>query len=115
MVKPEILEQRPVSIAEVKDVLKKVQIRDEELTFRAGKTQDYVNDVPTPSLTKVKEITKKIKELGIPRFKDEYIIKTIDTMPESAEQLKVILSGYNLTITKESIKKVFDVLDENRP
>jgi DNA-directed RNA polymerase subunit F len=113
--KPEILEQKPVTIAEVKETLKKIQKRDEELTFRGGKTLDHVNEVPTITITKTKELFKKIEELDIPRLKDIQIVKIIDTMPESAEHLKVILSGYNVTIIKENMQKIIDVVDEYRP
>ncbi len=110
-----VLKQRPITISEVKDMLNKVQKRDEELTFRGGKTLDYVNEVPTLSLTKLKELKKKIKDLEIPRLKDEQIVKIIDTMPESPEHLKIILSGFNVTIVKDNLKKIVDVLDEFRP
>jgi len=110
-----VLEKKPVTISAVKDVLKKVQKRDEELTFRGGKTLDYVNDVPTISMTKVKDLKKKILGLEIPRLKEEQIVKIIDTMPESPEHLKIILSGFNVTIVKENLKKIVDVLDDFRP
>ena len=110
-----VLEQRPVTITEVKDTLNKIQKRDEELTFRGGKTLDYVNEVPTISMTKVKELKKKIKELEIPRLKDEQIVKIIDTMPESPEHLKIILTGFNVTIVKDNLKKITDLLDDYRP
>lgn len=115
MVKPELLEKRPVSIAEVKDVLKKVHKRDEELSFRGGKTEDYVNDVAGLTFKKAKDCMKKIKDLEIPRLKEEHLIKIVDTLPESPEHLKVILSGYNVTITKENLKRIVDVIDEFRP
>lgn len=112
--KPEVLAKRPVSAAEVKHILKKVQERDEELSFRGGKTQDYVNEIATISMTKAKEAAKKIEGLEIPRLKEEHIIKIIDTMPTSAEHLKVIMSGYNTTITKDNLQKIVDALDEYR-
>lgn len=115
MVKPELLEKRPVSIAEVKDILKKVHKRDEELSFRGGKTEDYVNDVTGLTLKKAKDCMKKVKDLEIPRLKEDQIIKIIDTLPESPEHLKVILSGYNVTITKDNLKKIVDAIDEFRP
>ena len=114
MVKPEILEKKAVSVAEVKDLLKDIHKRDEELNFRAGKTEDYVNEVATITFRKAKELIKKIQELDVPRLKEEHIIKIVDTMPESPEVLKVILSGYTVTVTKDNLKKIVDVLDEYR-
>lgn len=115
MSKPEILEQRPVSVAEVKDILKQVHKRDEELSFRGGKTEDYANEAATLTLKKTKELIKRLEELEIPRLREQHCIKIADTLPEHPEQLKVILSGYNVTIVKENLKKIIDVVNDFQP
>ncbi len=115
MVKPEILEQKPISVSEVKDILKAIHKRDEELTFRGGKTEEYVNDAVRLTTKKVKDLMKKLEELEISRLKEIHMIKIADTLPESPEHLKVLLSGYNVTITKENLKKITDVVDDFRP
>jgi len=115
MSKLEVLEKRPVSITEVKDILKTIHKRDEELSFRGGKTEEYVNDIVSLTAKKAKDLAKKIEELNIPRLRDTQIIKIIDTLPESPEHLKVIMSGFNITITKENLKKITDAIDEYRP
>ncbi len=115
MVKPEILEQKPISISEVKDIVKVIHKRDEELTFRGGKTEEYVNDTSRLSTKKVKDLIKKLEELQIPRLKEQQMIKIADLLPESPEHLKVILSGYTVTITKENLKRIFDVVNEFQP
>ena len=115
MTKPEVLEKRPVSITEVKDMLKAIHKRDEELSFRGGKTEEYVNDIVSLTPKKAKDLAKKLEGLEIPRLKEIQIIKIIDTLPESPEHLKVIMSGFNLTITKDNLKKITDAIDEYRP
>lgn len=115
MLRPEILEKEPLTVAEVKDILKKTQKRDEELTFRGGKTQEHVNEVPTISVTKTKELKKKLLDLEIPRLKEEHVIKLIDTFPLNPDQAKIILSGFNITLTSEKLKQLVDVLDDYRP
>ena len=115
MVKPEIIEQKPISISEVKDILSKIHKRDEELSFRGGKTEDYVNEMGALGIRKAKEFIKKLEELEVPRLREQHILKIADTLPENTEQLKLILSGYNLTIVKDNLKKSMDVVDEYRP
>ena len=115
MVKPEVISKKPISMAEVKDIIGKIHKRDEELSFRAGKTEDHVNEMSTLGIKKSKEFIKKLEELEIPRFRIQHILKIVDTMPENAEQLKMILSGYNVTIVKDNLKKISDVIDEYRP
>ena len=115
MVKPEVIEQRPIGIAEVKDILGKIHKRDDELSFRAGKTEDHVNEMSTLGIRKSKELIKKLEELEIPRLRPQHILKIVDTLPENAEQLKIILSGYNVTVVKDNLKKISDIVDEYRP
>ncbi|MFP4118932.1 MAG: hypothetical protein ACLFTH_02650 [Candidatus Woesearchaeota archaeon] len=115
MAKPTIIDKRPMSIAEVKDVIKKVHERDGELSFRAGKTEEYVNDTAALSKTKSKELVKKIQGLEIPRLKDHQILKIVDLMPQSQEQLKVLLSGFNITVSKDNLKKIMDVVEDYLP
>ncbi|MGE0792954.1 MAG: hypothetical protein AB7V77_02095 [Candidatus Woesearchaeota archaeon] len=111
---PEIIDKRPLSLTEVKETLKKIHKRDEELTFRGGKTEDYVNEAAKLNSKQLKEATKKLSEIDISRLKDFHIIKILDIMPESAEHLKVILSGFNLTLKKEDLTKIIETLDEFR-
>ncbi|MCX6707720.1 MAG: hypothetical protein NT001_06300 [Candidatus Woesearchaeota archaeon] len=67
----------------------------------------------TPS--QAKELREKIEKLNIPRFKPDHIAKIIDTMPQSAEELKSILSAYPLTITNENLKKIADIVSQHLP
>lgn len=112
---PEILDKQALNLAQVKATLKKIHKRDEELTFRGGKTEDYINEVAVISEKDAKNAFKKIEELEISRMKPEIIIKIVDMLPESAEHLKVILTGFNLTLKKEDGEKIVNALDEFRP
>ncbi|NQU79063.1 hypothetical protein HQ545_04815 [Candidatus Woesearchaeota archaeon] len=112
MTKPEILDEKPITMAHLKEELKRIKKRDEELNFRAEKTEEYLNQFSTITEKKAKEIFKKIEELNIPRIKPEYIVKMIDIMPETSDEVKSLLQGYAITVTKENLKRVADVLKE---
>ena len=112
MTKPEILEKEPMTIVEVKASLNKLKKRDEELGFRAGKTEEYVNQVVKLNQKQANEIKKRIQELEIPRLKNEHIVKVIDTVPGSVAELKVILQGYTLTISNDNLKKIQEIVDD---
>lgn len=115
MTKPEILEKKPVSLVEVKSILKKLKGRDEELSYRAGKTEEYVNAAVKLKAKEASDIQKKIEELDIPRMKEEHIIKIIDTVPRSLAELKVILQGYTVTITNDNLNKIVTIINEVAP
>ena len=112
MSKPEVIEKAPVSLFELKTELQAIQKRDEELNYRAGKTLDYVNSVNPISKTVYQKLKTEIEALGIPRLKDDHVVKILDLMPQNVNELNVILQGYTLTVTKENMAKIIKVLEE---
>lgn len=115
MGKPKILSEKPISMVELKDEVKKIKNRDEELSFRVGKIEEYLNIFVKLSLKQAKELEDKIKKLNIPRLKDTHIKKMVDVLPANLEQLKVVLQGYTLTVTQDNMKKIVAVVAGYRP
>ena len=62
-----------------------------------------------------KELIAKLEQLEIPRLKPEHIHKITDVVPLSDKHLKMVLQGYNVTVSPENIKKIFDVVQEYQP
>ncbi|PLW80028.1 hypothetical protein C0585_05050 [Candidatus Woesearchaeota archaeon] len=111
---PEMISEESISMVEVKERLDKIK-KDSELSFRAQKTQDYLtHNTLISTAKKAQELKQKIVELEIPRFKENHIIKVIDTMPISVEELKSILSAYPVSVTNDNLKKIVDVVDDYR-
>lgn len=108
----EILEKRPMNIPEVKEALAKIKKRDEELNFRATRTEEYVNEVAKLKPKDAKELLKKLEELDIPRLKPEFIHKIVDTLPKNEKHLKVVLQGYTLTVSNDNQKKIMGVVKD---
>jgi DNA-directed RNA polymerase subunit F len=115
MVKPEIIEKAPISIPLLKEELKNIKKRDGELTFRGGKTEEYLNDFSKLSKKDVEELLDKLGKLDIPRLKEEFMHKIIDLMPTSVAELKVILQGYTLTINNDNLAKIMGVVKNYLP
>ncbi|MBN1274945.1 hypothetical protein JXA12_01510 [Candidatus Woesearchaeota archaeon] len=115
MTKPDILEKTPFSIVALKSTLNKLKKRDEELGFRAGKTEEYVNQAAQLTQKQANDLQKKIQELDIPRLKEEQVIKILDTVPRSLAELKVILQGYTLTVSNENMGKIVAAINEVVP
>lgn len=111
MSSPHILEEKPLTLSHVEAALDKMQKRDEELSFRAGKTLDHIHHLKPVKKKGREELVKKIEELEVPRLKPQHINKIVDVKPASVKELNIILSGYTLTVSKENQKKIVDVLD----
>lgn len=110
MPRPQILEERPINMSELKSELAKIKRKEKELGFRANKTMEYLNQFATLSEKKAKELYESIEKLGIPRLRELHINKIIDLMPKSAEDVKVILQGYTVTVKKDDMQRIVDVV-----
>lgn len=112
MTKPIIMSEVPINIAHLKKELEKIKKRDNELNFRANKTDEYIKQIVSLDVEKAEELYKKIENLKIPRFKDLYIHKIIDLMPTTIESLKVTIQGYAITVNNENLKKIVEIVNE---
>ncbi|MFW6450078.1 MAG: hypothetical protein ACOCZ6_03415 [Nanoarchaeota archaeon] len=108
--KPEIVEEKPIPMFELKSELSKIKKRDGELNFRSAKTEEYLNVFVKLGPRKGKELVDEIKGLEIPRLKEEHIYKIADIMPTDVESLKLLLHGYTLSVSKENMKKIVNVV-----
>jgi DNA-directed RNA polymerase subunit F len=112
MTKPQIMEETPITMAKLKEELKKIRKRDDALNFRAEKTEEYLSQFVTLKDKEAKDLYKKVEELDIPRLKPEHIVKIIDILPTTPEEVKLVLQGYTITVTKENLKRVADAIQE---
>lgn len=112
MVKPEILNSKPITMAELKEELGKISKRDKELGFRANKTAQYLDSFPGLNHKKAEELRTKLEGLKISRLKEEYVVKIVDTMPATVDELKALLQAYVVTISNEDLKKITEAVNE---
>ena len=115
MAKPELIEEHPINMVELKNELDSIKKRDEELGNVAKKTEDYLNHFVTLSPKQAEELKDKLLKLKISRLKEEFIIKIIDTLPKTLDDLKVLLQGYVVSINQEDMKKVISVVNDYLP
>lgn len=106
----EIISETPLSMVELKKELENIKKRDKELNFRALRTEEYLQHFST--LKNHEELAKKIEALKIPRLKDKHLIKIIDILPKTLEELKAILQGYTLTVNNENLKKIVETVNK---
>ncbi|NTV23836.1 MAG: hypothetical protein HGA85_05705 [Nanoarchaeota archaeon] len=113
---PKIIEDNPISICDLRKEMKKVVKRDETLTLRSQKTQEYLDQFVVLKDKDYEALEKELTELEIPRMKDLHVKKILDTLPTCVEELKVILQGYALTISKENMQKIIAAVEKyNKP
>lgn len=113
MTNPEIITETPMTMSELKEELKNIKKRDEELNFRAEKTEEYLNQFDVLKEKEAKDLFKKIEGLEVPRLRPEHIVKLIDILPTNQEEVKMVLQGCTITVTKENLKRIADAIQES--
>ena len=99
-------------MVQLKEELEAVKKRDKELGNISAKTEEYLAQFVILSIKQADELEAKLKAMNISRLKDEFIIKIIDVMPTTVEDLKTLLQGYVVSVNQDDMKKIVDVVGE---
>jgi DNA-directed RNA polymerase subunit F len=107
----EIIEQKSISLPEMKERMDEMKKRDKELNFRAKKVEEYLNN--TPKTKAYKDLKKELEEAGVTRLKGKHITLIINILPEDIDSLRSILSGENLTLKQEDLEKILNIVKKH--
>jgi DNA-directed RNA polymerase subunit F len=110
-----IVEEKPISMAELKEEIKNIKKRDEELSFRTAKISEQLELLKIVKPKDAEEMFEKLQKLNIPRIKDVHIYKIIDILPQNAVELKNLAQGYGLTVSNDNVEKILEVIGEYAP
>lgn len=108
----EMINERPLTMAELKHKLAEIEKRDGELNFRSKKAKEYLDQFTQLKPIEITKIKENIAKLDISRLRDKHIAKIIDINPKDIDGLKITLSGENLTLKPEELNKIFEALKE---
>jgi len=84
-----ILERTPITMAEVKDLVKDLEEKKE--------LKDYLKKFTPLSKEKSLELVKQLRELNNVKLNDENIVKIADFLPKTQEELNKILTEVSLS------------------
>jgi len=103
-----ILEERPLTLAEVKKILEDIEKR-EELDYRAGKVKAYLEIINPIDYEKAIQLKQELIQLGL---REKQACKIVDFMPEDNDDLRVIF--YGKITDPELYKKILEIVDKYR-
>lgn len=111
MTSPRFVEESTIDLSEVKKVLDEVDKRDEELNYRSNKTKEFLEAFcGVISDKNIADLRKKLVDLNLTRLKEEHIVKIVDFLPITAQDLKVVLQAYPLSLPKKDQDAIIDVV-----
>jgi len=104
-----ILEEKPITIPEVKKLL-------EELGPAAGgdffvRTLDYVTKFAKLGPEAGELVRRLVEEAGLSEWE---AVQIVNCMPETIDELRPFLTGSVALYSREKMKKILDLLDQYR-
>ncbi len=112
MPNPQFMEEKQLSLLDVKSILDKTEKRDTTLNYLSGKSKEYVEGFVTFSPAKKEELQRKLAELQLTRLKEEHIAKIIDFLPKTLAELKIVLLAYPLSMPKKDQESLVQAVQE---
>ena len=109
MIGKQVGEGKPVPMAAAKAVLQKRE-KAGELHYEQKLALDYVRKFAPLSDKDAEKILEEFDALKIPRWKPRFGVKIVDLMPQTEEEVKAIFSKESISLKKEEITKVLEVL-----
>lgn len=113
MVKPVLIEEVPITLVEAKVALDALQARDTTLNFRAGKCYEYLNDFAAGlAVEKAQELRKKLQGANVSRLREDHIVKIIDVLPQTPEDVRLLFQGGTVSLTKKDFADIAAIVQE---
>ena len=106
MVSPQFIEEKTVNLSETKEILAKIELKDGKLNYLSNKAKEFLEQLAVLPREKNQDLIKKLERLGLIRLKPEHINKIIDFLPQSADELKIVLLAYPLSLPKKDQEEI---------
>ncbi|MGB9708238.1 MAG: hypothetical protein ACPLXC_02860 [Candidatus Pacearchaeota archaeon] len=99
-----IKDKKPITLAEVRELLK------DSKEAKAKAAGDFIKKFTKLSAAEAERLKKGLMSLDIVQLKEEDVVKIVDFMPEDAEDLRKIFSGYDISLEQDEITKILQIL-----
>ena len=112
MTNPQFIEEKSLSLVDAKVILDSIEARDTTLNFLSTRAKEYLNNFVTLTPAKKEELHKTLVDLKLTRLREEHFMKIIDFLPKSAEELRLVLQAYPLSLPKKDQDSIAAVVAE---
>lgn len=113
----EVLKERNVSLPEVKSILEKKKReyaeKNQELIYEQRRALEHARKYAKLSLKDAEDLMKKLANLEI-KLTEEQIVKIIDIMPKTVDDIRAIFAKERFKYDESKIKEILDLLEQYR-
>ena len=109
--KPDGEDKKLVSLAEVKNILKKLEKERKELLYEQRIALEHAQKFAKLSVKKTNDLIKDLKKLD---FLEEYhAYKIADILPKTEDDVKTILAKERITLGENEIKNILEIVNKH--
>ena len=101
-------EVRPVSISEVKNILKKVEKEREELLYEQKIALEHAQKFAKLTIKKMEELIKELSKLEF--LEENHAYKIADLLPQTDDDIKTIFAKERITFGETEVKKILELI-----
>ncbi len=106
----DVIEKKPVTIVKARAILKEIKKKN----YAQNMAFEYASKFSKLTEKKAEKLLEELSQAGIPRIKDRHLVKLVDIMPESPEEIRAVFLKEDITLNKEDIDKILEVLAKYR-
>lgn len=99
---------KPVSLSEVKSILKKVEKERGEMLYEQKIALEHANKFAKMPVKKTNDLVKELSTLGF--LQELHVYKIADILPTSEDDIKTIFAKERMTLGDNEIKKILEIV-----
>ncbi len=111
MIGEKTLEEKPITMQEVKELLKERK-KEKDLTYEQDLTLKYASTFTKLPKAKTQKLLEELKKLET--LPEELAIKLVDLMPTKEEVIKII-PGKKDEVSEEDLKAALELIKKFKP
>jgi len=101
---------KPVSLSEVKTILKKISKDRKEMLYEQKIALEHANKFAKIPASKISQMVKELQT--IEAVNENHAYKIVDILPKNEDDIKTIFAKERITLKNEDIKKIIDIVSK---
>jgi DNA-directed RNA polymerase subunit F len=108
MISKRIQEQKPVTLARVKEILSALR-KDGELLYEQGIALDHTLKFSRLKMKEAETLTKELVEAGV---REDLACKLVDIFPQSTKEIHMLFSKERFVTNEEDVKNIMSIIQK---
>ena len=104
-------EIKPVTLSEVKNILKKVEKEREELLYEQRIALEHAHKFAKLPVKKMGDLVKELSKLEF--LQEIHVYKIADIFPATEDDIKTIFAKERITLSENEIKKILEIVKKH--